>query len=278
MAERTSSAAEQQQPRVGFIAPRIEVPSTPEAEEDIVERVDTSTSLSSSLRSTSDATDDRPIGALPSLNSSLRSVQSSDTVVGRVPGLGASLGASLASSMRSVQSVAAIGMSLNSSLRSVQSDDDNQAAGYMRVGIRVRPLGNGRGDKDGGLKIDRALGMISHREHKYEFAHIFDQTHDNAALCVAHAMSHAVLILTITHEIPLWRGPPASEPLVLIPRAHDSLSLSLSVVPTAQLPCGRTAARIRRLAGLQRYDLRLWPDWLGQDFHDGRGGQDGRAQ
>ena len=67
----------------------------------------------------------------------------------------------------------------------MQSDDDNsnQGAGYMRVGVRVRPLGEGRGEssKDG-LKIDAARGCITHKDQKYEFANIFDQGQDNSAL------------------------------------------------------------------------------------------------
>ena len=52
-------------------------------------------------------------------------------------------------------------------------------AGYLRVGIRVRPLGAGRGEQSNDLVVSTEKGTIEHKDNKYRFAHVFKENDDN---------------------------------------------------------------------------------------------------
>ena len=55
-------------------------------------------------------------------------------------------------------------------------------AGYLRVGIRVRPLGAGRGEQSNDLVVNTEKGTIEHKDNKYRFAHVFRDDDDNGAI------------------------------------------------------------------------------------------------
>jgi hypothetical protein len=63
-------------------------------------------------------------------------------------------------------------------------DDDDQplitdAAGYMNVGVRLRPLDASRGTCGDGLQVNMEKKSITYKDQKYRFAHIFDDEEDN---------------------------------------------------------------------------------------------------
>lgn len=60
---------------------------------------------------------------------------------------------------------------------------DGEPVGYMRVAVRVRPLGEDRGGaSEDGLQIHARAGTITSSGQAFRFAHVFESEHDNQAL------------------------------------------------------------------------------------------------
>ena len=59
---------------------------------------------------------------------------------------------------------------------------DSQSEGYIRVGVRVRPLASDRGAADKSLNSDASQGRIDDgKGHRFEFSAVFEQE-DNEAI------------------------------------------------------------------------------------------------